>query len=286
LKRFRKAFGISGIWVITTSNGDTSVYQWNQTGGSETFTGKRLSDDRAVVTARISGGTVEWTVGDITYSGTLGDDSKTIDNGRFWRTETAWKQDNGEWLKELTTIEMGTFTAASRSIEPQAFSRFFGRLLGMSILHEAPLGMLLVPSLCKQLLGMEASFDDLRYVPGLADADGCGWYTSFRRLLVNRVPADFVKEAPELERCTTEDVSASLCCLVAEMPSRAQQTVEVMAKTTGKTPQDVRDELLKSIAEDEPEALPVPHGNPIALTTLQAKRRHLVTGPPSRPRSF
>ena len=40
------------------------------------------------------------------------------------------------------------------------------------MVHECPLGLCLVPPLCKQLLNQEPSFHDLQFVPGLSNGDG------------------------------------------------------------------------------------------------------------------
>ena len=42
--------------------------------------------------------------------------------------------------------------------------KYLGRLLGMAIAHESPLGVLLVPSFCKLLCAETVTFDDLVHV--------------------------------------------------------------------------------------------------------------------------
>lgn len=113
----------------------------------------------------------------------------------------------------------------SVATQRKVWLRFFGRLLGMSVVHECPLGFLLVPSLCKQLLSEETSFEDLLFVPGLSDGGGSGWYQSLRPLLAHHAP-HMVPEDPTLARMDAAEVDAALAGLEAVMPSRAQQVFE------------------------------------------------------------
>jgi len=115
--------------------------------------------------------------------------------------------------------------------QPIRWSRFFGRLLGMAVAHECPLGLLLAPSLCKQLLGQEPSFEDLQFVPGLSE-DGAGWYRSLRALLVHRTP-ELVQDDPTLVRLDAETVDEALRGLEAVMPSRAEQVFQSLAVHVG-----------------------------------------------------
>merc|ERR1712151_1376154 len=109
LNRFQVAFGISGVWTITASTGEVTAYQWHHLGGTSTFTGTRLSDDRAIVNASIRNDTVEWTIGEITYAGRLADFGRRIENGRYWHTDVTWKQDDEQWDKETSVTDLGTF---------------------------------------------------------------------------------------------------------------------------------------------------------------------------------
>jgi len=115
--------------------------------------------------------------------------------------------------------------------QPERWSRFLGRLLGMAVVHECPLGLLLVPSLCKQLVGREPDFDDLRFVPGLNDG-AAGWYSSLRALLVHRAPS-LVAEDPTLVHLDADTVENALRGLEAVMPSRARQTFESLVVYVG-----------------------------------------------------
>jgi len=114
---------------------------------------------------------------------------------------------------------------------PDCWSRYLGRLLGMAVVHECPLGLLLVPPLCKQLLGEEPSFDDLQFVPGLSDG-GVGWYSSLKAMLAHRAP-DLVKADPALVHMDTDAVNGALFGLEAVMPSKAQMTFESLASYVG-----------------------------------------------------
>eukprot|EP00929_Paragymnodinium_shiwhaense_P031970 TRINITY_DN1779_c0_g3_i1.p1 TRINITY_DN1779_c0_g3~~TRINITY_DN1779_c0_g3_i1.p1 ORF type:complete len:1004 (+),score=229.06 TRINITY_DN1779_c0_g3_i1:16-3027(+) len=116
-------------------------------------------------------------------------------------------------------------------LQPEIWSRLLGRLLGMAVAHECPLGFLLVPSLCKQLLGKEPTFEDLQYVPGLSES-GAGWYHSLRRMLANRAPK-LVPEDPSLEVMDTSEVDSALMGLEAVMPSKGQQMFESMSNYVG-----------------------------------------------------
>jgi len=115
--------------------------------------------------------------------------------------------------------------------QPHRWSRFFGRLLGMSVAHECPLGLLLAPSLCKQLLGQEPSFEDLQFVPGLSE-DGAGWYCSLRALLMHSAP-ELVQDDPTLARLEADAVDEALRGLEAMMPSRAEQVFQSLAAHVG-----------------------------------------------------
>eukprot|EP00927_Polykrikos_kofoidii_P079261 TRINITY_DN76047_c0_g1_i1.p1 TRINITY_DN76047_c0_g1~~TRINITY_DN76047_c0_g1_i1.p1 ORF type:complete len:1071 (+),score=209.88 TRINITY_DN76047_c0_g1_i1:183-3215(+) len=116
--------------------------------------------------------------------------------------------------------------------QPESWSRFLGRVLGMSVAHECPLGFLLVPSLCRQLLAEEPTFEDLKFVPGLSDDSGVGWYSSLRALLAHRAPGLLGEDggsAAALLRLDAEDLDRALVGLEAVMPSRAQQIFEALA---------------------------------------------------------
>jgi len=115
--------------------------------------------------------------------------------------------------------------------QPTRWSRFFGRILGMCVVHECPLGLLLAPSLCKQLLGQEPTFEDLQFVPGLSD-DGASWYRSLRALLAYRTP-DLVQDDPTLTRLDAAAVDEALRGLEAAMPSRAEQVFQSLAAHAG-----------------------------------------------------
>lgn len=112
---------------------------------------------------------------------------------------------------------------------PMRWARFLGRMLGMSVAHECPLGLLLAPSLCKQLLGKEPDFNDLQFVPGLNDG-AAGWYGSLRALLAHRAP-DLVKDCDTLPRLDDQAVEEALSGLEAEMPSRSKQVFEAMSSS-------------------------------------------------------
>lgn len=120
----------------------------------------------------------------------------------------------------------------SISLQPEQWSRFFGRLLGMAVAHECPLGLLLVPSLCKQLLGQDLSFDDLHFAPGLSDS-GAGWYSSLRSLLAHHAP-DLVPESATLVRFEAHAIDQALAGLEATMPSRTQLLFESLAAYVGR----------------------------------------------------
>lgn len=100
--------------------------------------------------------------------------------------------------------------------QPDRWSRFLGRLLGMSVVHECPLGLTLVPSLCKQLLGQEPDFEDMRLIPGMDY-----YYLHLRKWLMHRT-TDLVPPVPSLERLSSEQLGAELAGLPAEMPSKTQ----------------------------------------------------------------
>mmetsp|Transcript_96620 Transcript_96620/g.186336 ORF Transcript_96620/g.186336 Transcript_96620/m.186336 type:complete len:463 (+) Transcript_96620:580-1968(+) len=104
-------------------------------------------------------------------------------------------------------------------------------MLAMSVCHECPLGLLLVPSLCKQLLGQEPSFEDLQFVPGLSD-NGTSWYRSLCALLAHRRP-ELVKDDPSLVRLDAEAASEAVSGLEAVMPSRAEQVFQSLAAHVG-----------------------------------------------------
>jgi len=111
--------------------------------------------------------------------------------------------------------------------QPDRWSRFLGRLLAMSVVHECPVGILLAPSFCRQLLDQQPVFEDLRYVPGLNDG-ATGWYNTLRVLLADRAP-DLVRDDPTLLRLDTADLEKALVGLESAMPSRAQQIFEALA---------------------------------------------------------
>merc|ERR1712194_862255 len=98
----------------------------------------------------------------------------------------------------------------------------------MSVAHEGPLGLSLVPSLCKQLLGQDPSFDDLRFAPGLSDGE-VGWYHSLRAMFAQ----DTEMTASTSFSMDDEEVEAALFGLKANMPSKAQQTFESLAMFIG-----------------------------------------------------
>lgn len=99
--------------------------------------------------------------------------------------------------------------------QPDRWSRFLGRLLGMSVTHECPLGLTLVPSLCKQLLGQEPNFEDMRLIPGMNYH-----YLHFRKWLMHRT--NLVLPVASLERLSSEQLAVELTGLPAEMPSKIQ----------------------------------------------------------------
>eukprot|EP00930_Biecheleria_cincta_P032993 TRINITY_DN22853_c0_g3_i1.p1 TRINITY_DN22853_c0_g3~~TRINITY_DN22853_c0_g3_i1.p1 ORF type:complete len:1007 (-),score=152.32 TRINITY_DN22853_c0_g3_i1:130-3150(-) len=106
--------------------------------------------------------------------------------------------------------------------QPDRWSRFLGRLLGMSVVHECPLGLTLVPSLCKQLLGQEADFEDMRLIPGMDY-----YYLHLRKWLMHRT-TDLVPPVPSLERLSSEQLGAELAGLPAEMPSKIQLVFQAL----------------------------------------------------------
>jgi len=111
--------------------------------------------------------------------------------------------------------------------QPERWTRFLGRLLGMAIVHECPLGVLLAPSLCKQLLDLEPCFEDLQFAPGLSDG-GAGWYNTLRVLLAQRAP-DLLKDDPTVVRLDSDELEKALLGLEAVMPSRSQQIFEALS---------------------------------------------------------
>lgn len=113
------------------------------------------------------------------------------------------------------------------SKQPEQWASFFGRLLGMAVSHECPLGLVLTPALCKSLLGQEPTFDDLMLAPGMNDSDS-GWHASLRSLLAHHAP-ELVPEAGTLVRLETSEVDAALEGLEATMPSRRQLVFEALA---------------------------------------------------------
>eukprot|EP00930_Biecheleria_cincta_P057721 TRINITY_DN43604_c0_g1_i1.p1 TRINITY_DN43604_c0_g1~~TRINITY_DN43604_c0_g1_i1.p1 ORF type:complete len:880 (-),score=115.55 TRINITY_DN43604_c0_g1_i1:142-2661(-) len=109
----------------------------------------------------------------------------------------------------------------------------------MSVAHKCPLGLLLVPSLCKRLLGEEICFEDLSFAPALNDVGGGGWYNSLRRLLANRAP-DIVKNDATLKRIDSAELDGALCGLEADIPSRTVQTFDSLLRyveSTASNPQ-------------------------------------------------
>lgn len=107
---------------------------------------------------------------------------------------------------------------------PERWARFLGRILGMAVAHECPLGLLLVPSLCKQLLGQETSFEDVQFVPGLNDG-AAGWYNSLKVLLAHRAPG-LVKDDATMVRLETHEIDQALLGLEAVMPSKSRQVFD------------------------------------------------------------
>jgi len=110
-------------------------------------------------------------------------------------------------------------------VDSERWCRFLGRLLGMSVVHRCPMGLLLIPSLCKRLLGREINFEDLSFAPVLNDTGGGGWYNSLKQLLANRAP-EVVKDQPTLTRMASSEVDMALDGLEASIPSRAMQAFE------------------------------------------------------------
>lgn len=111
--------------------------------------------------------------------------------------------------------------------QPDRWSRFLGRLLGMAVVHECPLGFCLVPSLCKQLLGEQPGFEDLQHLPGVR-----AWHSSLRRLLVNRDGSAErlgMSEDPTVEALADADVDKALAGLLPEATSRAQLAFEAVS---------------------------------------------------------
>lgn len=123
---------------------------------------------------------------------------------------------------------LGAEDLQSMSNQAERWCRFFGRLLGMAVAHEAPIGVRLAPPLCKQLHGVEPCFEDLQFVPGLNEG-GAGWYTSIRNMLGQRSFPSLEKSEEAVEHMEEEVVRTSLLGLEAVMPSRAQQSFESLA---------------------------------------------------------
>jgi hypothetical protein len=115
--------------------------------------------------------------------------------------------------------------------QPESWCRFLGRLLGIALVHECPLGFLLVPPLCKQLLGQDVCFDDLFFVPGLSD-NGGGWYRSLRNLLAHHAP-QLVPADPTLQHLDAKEVDSALFGLEAVMPSRTHQIFDALETYVG-----------------------------------------------------
>jgi len=127
---------------------------------------------------------------------------------------------------------LGAEDPQSMSSQSERWCRFFGRLLGMAVAHEAPIGVRLAPPLCKQLLGVDPCFEDLQFVPGLNEG-GAGWYSSMRNLIGQRSFPSLAKSEASFDRLEEEVVKRSLLGLEALMPSRAQQCFESLALYIG-----------------------------------------------------
>ena len=131
-------------------------------------------------------------------------------------------------------------------LQPERWARLLGRLLGMAVVHECPFGVLLVPSLCKQLVGLEPSFDDLQFAPGLGSSSGgdpscsggaaASWFTSLRALMqpleaeaeqAHRIPS--TDEDGHPSSTSSQEVDEALSGLCAVVPSRAAQAYDALA---------------------------------------------------------
>eukprot|EP00927_Polykrikos_kofoidii_P049776 TRINITY_DN43789_c0_g1_i1.p1 TRINITY_DN43789_c0_g1~~TRINITY_DN43789_c0_g1_i1.p1 ORF type:complete len:1011 (+),score=185.36 TRINITY_DN43789_c0_g1_i1:141-3173(+) len=121
--------------------------------------------------------------------------------------------------------------AESVQKKPEEWCRLLGRLLGMSVAHECPLGFLLAPPLCKQLLLVETCFEDLQFAPGMSEG-GTGWFTSIRKMLAHR-SSRLVPDSRSLIKMSDEEVEAALYGYEAVMPSKSQRVFTSMARCVG-----------------------------------------------------
>jgi len=135
----------------------------------------------------------------------------------------------------------------------QDLCRFFGRMLGMAFMHDAPLGALFIPSLYKQLLRDDPTFADLRYV--LADDSGTGWYFCISNFLAHRVGDGYLGldsgASSFLQRTASTAINSS--SLTCEVTSASEQALESLSKVLGKTKDALREELGRKLTADQRE---------------------------------